>query len=182
MALDTWESQTVTRGDDAMRVTAVPGKHAPQPLEALLPPVMGSMLEFERGGRATFRLYITGDTLLHERLEEIPRRYPDIDLALLHLGGTRVLGVMVTMDAKQGVRALEIVGSRVAMPVHYDDYTVFQGPPVGVQGRRRGPADHRPLRRSRRDLSVRPQSGSSPARLTTARAPGRSLESSKGYR
>lgn len=126
--LDTWESQTVTRGDAAVRVTAMPGKHAPRPLGALLPPVMGSMLDFEVAGRTTFRLYITGDTLVHDRLEEIPRRYPDIDLALVHLGGTRVLGVLVTMDARQGVKALQIVRPRSAVPIHYHDYTVFKEP------------------------------------------------------
>ena len=126
--LEMWESQTLTRGDAAVTVTAMPGKHAPQPLDALLPPVMGSMLEFSRQGSISFRLYITGDTLVHDRLEEIPRRYPDIDLALLHLGGTRVLGVLVTMDAAQGVKALQIIRPRTAVPIHYHDYTVFKDP------------------------------------------------------
>lgn len=128
VALDTWRSQMVVKGPSRIRVTALPGKHAPQPLGALLPPVMGSMLEFQRDGNTALRLYITGDTLVHDRLHEIPRRYPDIDLALLHLGGTRVLGVLVTMDAAQGVRALQIVRPRTAIPIHFDDYTVFKDP------------------------------------------------------
>jgi hypothetical protein len=57
ISLDTWEPQWVHRPGSRVRVTAMPGKHAPQPLEALLPPVMGSMLEFFRGERVTFRLY-----------------------------------------------------------------------------------------------------------------------------
>ncbi len=128
VALDTWQSQDVRRGDARVTVTAMPGTHAPGPLAALLPPVMGSMLEFGRGAGTDFRLYVTGDTLVHDRLEEIPRRYPDIDLGLVHLGGTRVLGVLVTMDAAQGVRALQIVRPRTAVPIHYDDYTVFKDP------------------------------------------------------
>ena len=128
--LETWESHDIVGRHAFVRVTAMPGRHAPGPLEALLPPVMGSMLEFG-GPSATgtsFRLYVTGDTLVHDALEEIPRRYPDIDLGLLHLGGTRVLGVLVTMDAEQGVRALNIVRPRTAVPIHYDDYTVFKDP------------------------------------------------------
>jgi L-ascorbate metabolism protein UlaG (beta-lactamase superfamily) len=128
IVLQTWESQAFTRGDRSVRVTALPGKHAPQPLNALLPPVMGSMLDFEQGGEETFRLYITGDTLLFDDIAEIPRRYPGIDLALVHLGGTKVLGVLVTMDATQGVRALQIVRPKVAVPIHYHDYTVFKDP------------------------------------------------------
>ena len=108
--LRTWESITVRKGDARLRVTAMPGTHAPGPMRKVLPPVMGSMLEFaEAEGATRLRLYISGDTLVHNRLREIPRRYPEIDLALLHLGGTRVLGILVTMDAEQGVEALRII-------------------------------------------------------------------------
>jgi L-ascorbate metabolism protein UlaG (beta-lactamase superfamily) len=107
----------------------MPGTHAPGPLRKVLPPVMGSMLEFgTTEGGTRIRLYITGDTLIHDRLREIPRRYPEIDLALLHLGGTRVLGLLVTMDADQGVEAMRIVDPKTAIPIHYNDYTVFKSP------------------------------------------------------
>ena len=107
----------------------MPGTHAPGPLAAALPPVMGSMLEFQAEGDETLlRLYISGDTLVNDRLREIPRRYPEIDLALLHLGGTKVLGILVTMDARQGVEAIRIVEPRTAIPIHYNDYTVFKSP------------------------------------------------------
>jgi L-ascorbate metabolism protein UlaG (beta-lactamase superfamily) len=127
-ALETWETQTISRQGATVRITALPGVHAPQPLQALLPPVMGSMLDFSRDDAPLFRLYITGDTLVHDRLAEIPARYPDIDLALVHLGGTRVLGVLLTMDGRQGVEALRIIHPRSAIPIHYDDYTVFKSP------------------------------------------------------
>jgi L-ascorbate metabolism protein UlaG (beta-lactamase superfamily) len=128
VALETWQSHAFTHGNRSVRITAMPGKHAPQPLNALLPPVMGSVLDFETEGEGTFRLYITGDTLLFDDLGAIPRRFPGIDLALVHLGGTRVLGVLVTMDAAQGVRALQIVQPKIAVPIHYHDYTVFKDP------------------------------------------------------
>jgi L-ascorbate metabolism protein UlaG (beta-lactamase superfamily) len=105
----------------------MPGTHAPGPLSAMLPPVMGSMLEFRTTQEEIrLRLYISGDTLVHERLREIPRRYPEIDLALLHLGGTKVVGIMVTMDAEQGVEVIRIIDPRTAIPIHYNDYTVFK--------------------------------------------------------
>ncbi len=128
-ALDTWESILVRKGDAQLRVTAMPGTHAPGPLRKVLPPVMGSMLEFGTAeGGTRVRLYITGDTLIHDRLKEIPQRYPEVDLALLHLGGTRVLGILVTMDADQGVEAMRIVDPKTAIPIHYNDYTVFKSP------------------------------------------------------
>jgi len=128
-AIKTWETIEVRKGGATLNLTAMPGIHGPGLLGAVLPPVMGSMLEFgdeERGTR--LRMYISGDTLIHERLREIPRRFPDVDLALLHLGGTRVLGIMVTMDAEQGVEAMKIVDPRTTIPIHYNDYEAFESP------------------------------------------------------
>lgn len=129
LALDTWDSVTVGKGDAAVRVTSMPGKHGPSIADMLLPPVMGSMLEFQPASdRISLRLYITGDTLVHDDLHEIPRRYPEIDLALFHLGGTRILGILLTMDAEQGVEALRIINPREVIPIHYNDYEVFKSP------------------------------------------------------
>lgn len=128
-ALTTWEQVTLTRGGAWLRVTAMPARHGPRLLSALLPPVMGSMLEWGMGaGDVRFRMYVSGDTLVHDDLRQLPERYPDVDLGLLHLGGTRVLGVLVTMDAAQGVEALRLVHPQVAIPVHYDDYPIFESP------------------------------------------------------
>ena len=76
----------------------------------------------------TLRVYITGDTLIFDDLRQIPQRYPGVDIALLHLGGTRIAGILLTMDAEQGVRALRLIAPRMAIPIHYDDYTVFKSP------------------------------------------------------
>ena len=94
----------------------------------MLPPGMGSLLEFENSrGEVAFRTYITGDTVFFDELKEIPRRFPDIDLALLHLGGTMFFGLlMVTMDPKQGVEVIRLVKPKTAIPIHYDDYTAFE--------------------------------------------------------
>lgn len=123
-SLDTWDGLSVERGDARVRIVAMPGKHAPMPLQLIFPSVMGSLLEFSTG----LRLYITGDTLLHDRLREIPGRFPEIDVALLHLGGTRILGVLLTMEGKHGVEVLKIVKPKVAIPIHYGDYDVFKEP------------------------------------------------------
>jgi hypothetical protein len=49
-------------------------------------------------------------------LREIRDRYPTIDVAMVHLGGTKVLGVLVTMDAQQGVELLELLQPRARRP------------------------------------------------------------------
>lgn len=129
-ALHTWDSLVITKGDTSLRINATPGRHGPPVVAGLLPEVMGSMLEFSAaGGKSIYRIYISGDTMVYDDISEIPHRYPDIDLALLHLGGTRILGVAkVTMDGKDGVKMLQIIAPHHAIPIHYNDYDVFKSP------------------------------------------------------
>jgi L-ascorbate metabolism protein UlaG (beta-lactamase superfamily) len=126
--LDTWQSWETERDGAGLRITAVPGVHAPGPARAMLPPVMGSVLELEQPGRPVFRLYVSGDTLCRPWLREVVDRKGPLDAAVLHLGGTRILGITVTMDARQGTDLLELLEPPVAVPVHHDDYGVFKSP------------------------------------------------------
>lgn len=127
--LDSWETLTVSKGAVTLDVTATPGRHGPPLVHRALPPVMGSVLEFELPENdIEFCAYITGDTLVYDELRKIPERYPEVDIALLHLGGTKILGVLLTMDAAQGVEAVELFDADVSIPVHYDDYDVFRSP------------------------------------------------------
>jgi L-ascorbate metabolism protein UlaG (beta-lactamase superfamily) len=128
--LQTWEHAELTKPSGTLTVTAMPGRHAVGLARWLLPPVMGSMLEYRPAdGGPGLCLYITGDTLFVDDLREIPRQYPDMDVAVLHLGGTKLPGgLLVTMDAEQGADLLEILPSRQAVPVHNDDYGVFKSP------------------------------------------------------
>ena len=73
----------------------------------------------------SYTIYISGDTLMIPELSEIPKRYPHVDLMLVHLGGTTIPGpsmplVMVTMDAKQGVELVRLIGPDVVVPVHFE--------------------------------------------------------------
>jgi L-ascorbate metabolism protein UlaG (beta-lactamase superfamily) len=129
IGLDTWESAEFTKGLAKLRITSMPGQHGPGIVDFAMPDVMGSILDFETDtGRRALRLYISGDTLVINELQEIPRRFPEIDIGLFHLGGTRVLGIMVTMDAEQGVEAIKIIQPEKAIPIHYNDYDVFKSP------------------------------------------------------
>jgi L-ascorbate metabolism protein UlaG (beta-lactamase superfamily) len=135
VGLDTWQHHTITKGGTTVSVTALPGRHAPTPIDRFLPPVMGSMVEVSPAAGPTRRLYISGDTLLIEELGEIPRRFPDVDAGVLHLGGTRLpfgrhlrFGLTVTMDGTQGAGAAELLDLPKIIPVHFNDYGVFASP------------------------------------------------------
>jgi L-ascorbate metabolism protein UlaG (beta-lactamase superfamily) len=141
--LDVWQEWSVQRGDQRLRVTAVPGRHGRGPLARVLPPVMGSVVDLERGGRRVLRLYITGDTLCVPELREIRERFDGIDVMVTHLGGTRLLGALVTMDAREGADLTEMLAPRIVVPIHYDDYDVFRSPLTHTidEMRRRGLAE-----------------------------------------
>lgn len=124
--LDTWDSHRVEKGDARLTITAMPALHAADDATAaLLMPVNGHLLDFSRDDQLLYRLYITGDTMLHDWLKDIPRRYPGIDLGLIHTGGTTMLVTVVTMTGEQGVQAVEITRPRTAIPIHYNDFSVF---------------------------------------------------------
>jgi L-ascorbate metabolism protein UlaG (beta-lactamase superfamily) len=127
--LETWESICYVKGDVQLTITSTPGRHGPFPISVFMPQVMGSILDFKAtDGRGLFKMYITGDTLVFDGIKDIPKRFPNADLALLHLGGTSVIGIMVTMDAKEGLEMFKIIDPKKAIPIHYNDYDVFKSP------------------------------------------------------
>lgn len=88
----------------------MPGKHVPpgpgdliekvNEIVKAVPPTNGWMIEFmsgssdergkgegERDG-VGYRIYVSGDTLFVDDLKDIPKRYPHVDLMLIHLGAS----------------------------------------------------------------------------------------------
>jgi L-ascorbate metabolism protein UlaG (beta-lactamase superfamily) len=126
--LNPWERVEITKGEETLAVEALPGVHARGVLGALLPPVMGSLIEHRVRGEVRRRVYLSGDTLTGDHVSDIAHRHPDIDVAVVHLGGTRILMRTVTMDAGQGVDFLRRVRPKAAVPVHHDDYRAFKSP------------------------------------------------------
>lgn len=164
-ALPTWETYDWARGLQRLRITAVPGRHGPGIVDWLLPDVMGSVVELEIDGRCRLRLYITGDTLYQPFLADIPRRCGDIDAMIIHLGGTRLLGMLLTMDDRQGVDLTRLIKPSLTVPIHHDDYKVFTSPLSDFLARARdhGLAGVRPITRGATlDLPLR--AGSAPCR------------------
>jgi L-ascorbate metabolism protein UlaG (beta-lactamase superfamily) len=148
--LSHWSSHELVRGDDRLRVTSTPGTHGPGVMGRLLPPVMGSVVELEEAGTVTMRLWITGDVIFQPELAAVRERWPDLDAMVIHLGGTRVFGVLVTMDGPQGMNLVEMIRPGLTIPVHYDDYGVFKSPLSDFLGEahRRGDAYNiRPVHR-----------------------------------
>lgn len=122
-----WADRTLHRDGEQLRITAVPGTHGPGPVGAILPPVHGHVLSLGSGADQ-LRVYVTGDVLYRPQLAEVTERFGPLDTLVIHLGGTRILGILVTMDARQGTDLVELLGPAVTVPIHYDDYGVFRSP------------------------------------------------------
>ena len=149
-----WQTHELTRGTDTLRVTSVPGVHGPGPLAKVLPEVMGSVVELLRDGttdpEVSWRGFISGDTLYRPQLGEVLERCGPLDVLIPHLGGTKVLGITVTMDARQGADLVALLKPPVTVPVHYDDYSRFTSPLgdfLAEVGRRELPGELRPVGR-----------------------------------
>ncbi len=161
--LGSWESHELQQAGERVRITSVPGIHGPGVVGRLLPPVMGSVIELVRGDTTALRVYITGDTLFRRELHEVSERFPNLDAMVIHLGGTRALGILVTMDDQQGSDLVALIAPPVTIPVHYDDYTVFRSPLsdfLAEVRRRQLPGQFRTVRRGE---TVALSSGSSQA-------------------
>jgi L-ascorbate metabolism protein UlaG (beta-lactamase superfamily) len=130
VGLGTWQEHCLVRDGAVLRVTSLPGRHADGLLARVLPPVMGSMVELgDASGEVSARVYLSGDTLSFPGLEEIGRRWPDLPVAVVHLGGTRLPGgALVTMDGHQGAEVVEMLAPGRVHPVHVDDYDRFTSP------------------------------------------------------
>jgi L-ascorbate metabolism protein UlaG (beta-lactamase superfamily) len=127
--LTKWSGATLTKDGAELSITSLPGRHGYGLVGRVLPPVMGTMLEYRPAtDAAVLRIYLSGDTLVHDELRGIRDRFPRIDVAVVHLGGTKVLGLLLTMNGAQGVDLLELLQPVHAVPVHYDDYGVMKSP------------------------------------------------------
>jgi L-ascorbate metabolism protein UlaG (beta-lactamase superfamily) len=124
-ALPAWGRLKVDRDGGWLQVTSTPTRPGPALLSALAPQSMGSLLEFGRdAGAPAYRIWITGDTRVDDPLlAEWRNRLPEIDLAVLHLGGPGVAGIgSGSMDAAGGLRLLRQLAPRSALPLALDDF------------------------------------------------------------
>ena len=126
--LAAWQS-LVIQGSNGRRVrlTGTPARHGPANGDR--GPVVGFLLESadEAMGSRRPAVYISGDTVWHEQLAEIPRRM-DVRVAFLFMGAARVREVgpaHLTMTAEEGVVAARAMPHATIVPLHYEGWAHF---------------------------------------------------------
>jgi L-ascorbate metabolism protein UlaG (beta-lactamase superfamily) len=97
-----WESANV----GPLTITAAPAAHGVPEITFLI-----------QANNAT--VYFGADTRLIPELDELPKRFPSIQLALLAVNGLSVLGEQVVANAEQAAELAKRLGAEVAVPIHY---------------------------------------------------------------
>ncbi len=117
--------QTVILTDSSglrLRVTATPARHGPAEIQHATGDVTGWLLEWGNAPGCT--LYISGDTVLFEGLEEVARRFP-VNVALLHFGAAqaeRFGPVSITLTASEGAQVAALLREALIIPIHYEGW------------------------------------------------------------
>lgn len=119
-----WETvDLIGINGQTVRVTATPARHGPEEVRQATGPVNGWLLEWQ--GQRRGALYVSGDTVLFEGLEEIAHRYR-IAVALLHFGAAhaeRFGPDPLTLTAEEGVRFAKLISEATIIPIHYEGWT-----------------------------------------------------------
>jgi L-ascorbate metabolism protein UlaG (beta-lactamase superfamily) len=97
-----WESATV----GPLTITAAPAAHKVPEVTFVI-----------QANGAT--VYFGADTRLIPELDELPKRFPSIQLALLAVNGLSILGEQVVMNAEQAAELAGRLGAEAAVPIHY---------------------------------------------------------------
>lgn len=111
-----WES-TARRG---FTVTAVPASHGPGDVAG---PVTGFVLQAPDAPT----VYVSGDNSELDVVEEIAARFAPVDVAVLFAGAARVAAIdaPLTLTAGDAVAAARVLGARVVVGVHTEDWAHF---------------------------------------------------------
>ncbi|HTJ66805.1 MAG TPA: MBL fold metallo-hydrolase [Actinospica sp.] len=124
-ALEPWESAELSRpAGEPITVTAIPARHGPVGTE----PMTGTVTGFLLSADGLPSVYVSGDNVATEYVDELAERFGGADIAVLHLGAAQ-LGpfgpALLSWTAEQGAEvAARLKASRV-VAVHHEGWDHF---------------------------------------------------------
>jgi L-ascorbate metabolism protein UlaG (beta-lactamase superfamily) len=128
VGLAPWQSAELNSIDgQQLRVTATPARHGPA--DGDRGPVAGFLLwnAAQRELATTPAVYVSGDTVWYEGVQEIANR-ADVRVAFLFMGAARVQEVgpaHLTMTADEGVLVARAMPNAVIVPLHAEGWMHF---------------------------------------------------------
>jgi L-ascorbate metabolism protein UlaG (beta-lactamase superfamily) len=121
IGLEPWHSIDVpTRDGRILRITATPARHGPPDRDR--GPVVGFALAFTDA--PTHSVYVSGDTVWYEGVEEVSRRFAP-RVAVLFAGAARVREVgpaALTFTALDAVSAARAFDDAIIVPLHFEGW------------------------------------------------------------
>jgi L-ascorbate metabolism protein UlaG (beta-lactamase superfamily) len=139
--IDEWETVSiVTDKVPGLRITGTPAQHASTvEMSRISGHVLGFILEWE--GQEKGALYISGDTVYFEGIEEITSRYK-IDTAILHIGKAgfpKLLpDIHLTFTAAEAIKTAKLFNVNKMIPTHMEGWEHFQESPSEAHDQIRG--------------------------------------------
>lgn len=124
IGLAPWERTDVRSSTGTLvRVTATPARHGPP--DGDRGPCIGFVLESSNDDEP--RVYVSGDTVWYEGVEDVGRRF-EIDIAVLNLGAARVEVAGpndLTFSAADAVTLARAWPRTTIIPLHFEGWTHF---------------------------------------------------------
>jgi hypothetical protein len=124
MGLAHWQTMNITAPDGRIcKITATPARHGPA--DGDRGPVIGFVLNFTDAPDDC--LYISGDTVWYEGVEEVARRF-HVRTAVLFMGAAvvpQVGSAHLTMTAQEGVLAAMVFKHAFIVPLHHAGWEHF---------------------------------------------------------
>ena len=128
IGLKSWQSALVKSDSFEIKVTAVPARHGFMGSHLIVGETTGFILEWPRQKHGA--LYISGDTVWFNGIQEIARRF-QVGTAILHIGkaGFPITGpIHFTFNAREAIRAIKVLEPRTVIPIHYEGWRHFREP------------------------------------------------------
>lgn len=131
-----WDQHIVELSDGStLTITATPAQHHPGWLPKFFAGhVIGFVIENSKSNEG---IYISGDTVYFKGIEEVAKRFPNITIGLIHVGGVQFKYLTAngkyTMDAKGFLKTVKTIQPNIAIPIHNDGWTHFKENDEGVK-------------------------------------------------
>jgi len=125
IGLGPWQSFDIPASDrKTLTIIGTPARHGPAVGDR--GPVTGFLIYYQDSPEDL--IYLSGDTVWYEGVEETLRRYPNIRVAILFVGAAQipVLPAHLTFTAEEAVRVSAALPHAIIVPVHFEGWKHFK--------------------------------------------------------
>ena len=124
IGLKNWQTTEVpTKDNRVLTITGTPCRHGP--IDGDRGPVTGFVLNFKNEKQGA--VYITGDTVWYEGVEEVAKRF-DVRMVVLFMGAAIVKNVgpaPLTMTVDEGLKLARLFDKAIIIPMHFEGWEHF---------------------------------------------------------